>query len=66
MKKIFESYKDDRKATRLADAIDKSIIMIDDSLDYTDLAKAISIVFNDSYGKHLKKDFLKELNNLIK
>jgi hypothetical protein len=57
---------DNVKSTQLADLILKSIIKVDDSLSYEDLAKSIAIILKNEYGVHNFEPFMDELKrNLV-
>jgi len=62
---INESESINDKAELLASKIKDAINEVDDSLSYEDLAKAIAIVLNDSYGSHNTVPFLDVLTDNV-
>ena len=51
---------------KLSRAIDTEIGKIDDSMSYVDFAHAVAKTLKDSYGKHLYKKFIVELQRELK
>ena len=55
---IFES----KKSEALAQAMDKAMIKIDDSMSYEDFALAVGQILRDEYGQHNFKRFMQVLH----
>jgi hypothetical protein len=55
---IFES----KKSEALAQAMDKAMIKIDDSMSYEDFALAVGQILRDEYGQHNFGPFMKVLH----
>ena len=70
--KKFEEFTFDNKVNEAADVpklatlIDKAISKVDSDLSYSDFAKAVATVLEDSYGSHNFKPFVKELEKNLK
>ena len=62
--KLFESFvNESKKSEKLAAAIDKSMIKIDESMSYTDFALAVGQILRDEYGQHTFKGFMEVLKD---
>jgi hypothetical protein len=46
--------------------LDRAINLIDENLDYKELATAVALQLEDTYGEHNYKPFLKELEKQLK
>ena len=51
---------------KVAEGISKAINKVDESLSYSDLAKAVSKILKEDYGTHNIEPFMKVLNEQIK
>ena len=49
-------------ASQAAQAIDQAIASIDDSMSYSDFAKAVAIILKDEYGAHNFNPFMEVLH----
>jgi len=57
-----EFLNESKTSDRIADGITNTINKVDDSLSYTDFAKAVAKIILEDYGKHNIEPFMKELH----
>ncbi len=53
------------KARQLQTMLDRAINLVDESLSYKDLADAIALQLEDTYGEHNYKPFLDHLHKQL-
>lgn len=53
------------KARQLKQMLDRSINLVDENLNYTELAAAVALQLEDTYGTHNYKPFIEELKNKL-
>lgn len=64
--KLFEQFdkvNESKTSEKLAAAIDKSMIKIDESMSYEDFALAVGQILRDEYGQHNFKPFMEVLKD---
>ncbi len=54
------------KARQLQMMLDRAINLVDENMSYKELATAVALQLEDSYGTHNYKPFLKELEKQLK
>jgi len=54
--------KEELQSTQLADLFDQAIVQVDENLSYSEFAKAVAQVLQDSYGSHNYESFMKVLH----
>ena len=54
------------KARQLQMMLDRAINLVDENLNYKELAAAVALQLEDTYGEHNYKPFLKELEKQLK
>lgn len=53
------------KARQLQQMLDRSINLVDENLNYKELADAVALQLEDTYGKHNYKPFLEHLKKQL-